>query len=114
MAEKHLTEAAWKALVKGKDFKDGALLKALAAIEKSAKADATERIKALDLLDVALTALRKDKEVKASKDADAYLADMAEAGLIVMGIHPGHTEARAGWLWKYPHGLATLAGGKEA
>jgi hypothetical protein len=56
---------------------------------------------------------KRTQSIKDRRQRDAYLADMVEAGLIVIGIHPGHPDARAGWLWKAPHGLSILAGGEE-
>ena len=48
MADKSLTESAWKAFSKTASYKDGALVKALAAFEKSEKSGAQEQLDALD------------------------------------------------------------------
>lgn len=70
MSDKNLTEAEWKKFAKGRDIKDAALLKALAAFEKAG--DPQERLKALAALEKEADALRKlvkgDKEFGAQLD----------------------------------------------
>jgi hypothetical protein len=50
MAEKLLSESEWKKFIKGKDIKDGALVKAMAAAEKGAKLPAAEQVPLLQEL----------------------------------------------------------------
>ena len=74
MADKHLTEAAWKAFAKGKKLDDGDLLKALQALDKSEKKPAEEQLKAAQALDKASTGLRK--QAKSDKDLAGYLDEL--------------------------------------
>lgn len=75
MSDKHLTESEWKKFAKGKNFKDAAFLKALAAVEKAK--DAHARLDAFDEIDKQADALRKAH--KADKDLAAYLDDAQKA-----------------------------------
>ena len=71
MADKYLTEAEWKKFSKGRDVKDTALLKALAAYEKAK--GPSEQLSALAQVEKETDALRKfvkgDKEFGAQLDA---------------------------------------------
>ena len=75
MADKALTETEWKKFAKGRDLKDAALLKALAAHEKAKEPD--EQLKALALIEKEADALRK--LVKGDKDFGAQLDAMDKA-----------------------------------
>lgn len=77
MADKSLTESAWKAFSKTASYKDGALVKALAAFEKSEKSGAQEQLDALDELDKQADLLRK--AYKADKKLGDYLDDLDKA-----------------------------------
>lgn len=77
MAEKLLTESAWKGFAKGRGVKDAALLKAITALERSEKRPAGEQLEALTDLDKQITALTK--EAKADKEVVKQLDDMAKA-----------------------------------
>jgi hypothetical protein len=71
MSDKNLSEAEWKKFAKGRDLKDAALLKALAAFEKAKEPE--DRLKALATVEKEADALRKlakgDKETGAQLDA---------------------------------------------
>jgi len=75
MADKFLTEAEWKKFAKGRDLKDTALLKALAAFEKAKEPD--DQLKALALIEKEADALRKF--VKGDKDFSAQLDGIDKA-----------------------------------
>jgi hypothetical protein len=77
MADKSLTESAWKAFSKTASYKDGALVKALAAYEKSEKSGAQEQLDALDELEKQADLLRKAN--KADKKLGDYLDDLDKA-----------------------------------
>lgn len=77
MSEKFLNEADWKKFSKSRDYKDAALLKALAALEKTEEAAPPDQLKALDELDKQSTALLKLH--KGDKELSAYLADLDKA-----------------------------------
>lgn len=77
MAEKHLTEAAWKSFAKGKDYKDAALLKALDAWSRAAKGPPQAQLDAIGLIDKEAEALKKAN--KADKELAAYLLDLGKA-----------------------------------
>lgn len=77
MSEKFLNEADWKKFSKSRDYKDAALLKALAALEKAEAAAPPEQLKALDELDKQSAALLKQH--KGDKELSAYLADLDKA-----------------------------------
>ncbi len=75
MSEKNLSESDWKKFSKGQDFKDAALLKALAVFEKAEKSGpAEQQLKALDELDKQAQALLKLH--KGDKPLAAYIADL--------------------------------------
>jgi hypothetical protein len=77
MAEKHLTEAAWKAFAKGRNLKDAALAKALADWSRAERDAPPAQLQCLDGIDKQVDALAK--AVKADKDAAAYLVEMGKA-----------------------------------
>lgn len=77
MADKALTESAWKAFSKSGDYKDAAFVKALAALDKAAKAGAQAELDALDEIDKQAQALRKAN--KADKKLGDYLDDVEKA-----------------------------------
>lgn len=80
MAEKHLTEAAWKAFDKDKKYKADALAKAmraLTALDKGGTGLAGEKLKALDEIDEEAASLRKAN--KGDKALAAYLDDLDKA-----------------------------------
>ena len=77
MSDKSLTESAWKTFSKQGSYKDGALVKALAAFEKSEKASAQEQLDTLDELDKQADLLRKAN--KADKKLGDYLDDLDKA-----------------------------------
>lgn len=78
MAEKHLSEAAWKVQAKGQSYKDAAWLKSLEAWAKAAKAGPDEQQKALDQVATEAAALRKAN--KADKALASYL-DLVDKAL---------------------------------
>lgn len=79
MADKILTEAEWKKFAKGRELKDAPLLKALAAFEKSLKADADARLQALTEIDVQVELLKASKAVKGDKEVLAWLGQVDKA-----------------------------------
>ena len=78
MAEKHLSEAAWKVQAKGQSYKDAAWLKSLEAWAKAAKAGPDEQRQALDQVATEAAALRKAH--KADKALASYL-DLVDKAL---------------------------------
>ena len=75
MSDKNLTEPEWKKFSKGKDFKDAAFVKALAALGK-----ATAPALQLDALaDIEKQAEGLRKAYKADKDLSAYLDGLDKA-----------------------------------
>ena len=79
MAEKSLTETEWKKLTKGRELKDAALLKAMAAFDKAESADADARLKALTEIDVQADLLKASKAVRGDKEVLAYLGQIDKA-----------------------------------
>lgn len=77
MADKQLTETAWKAFSKGKSYKDAGLLKAFAALDKAEKGGPDAELEALDAIEKEADALLKAN--KADKDLSAYLGDVDKA-----------------------------------
>ncbi|MBV8379399.1 MAG: hypothetical protein JO369_01365 [Paucibacter sp.] len=75
MADKSLTESEWKKFAKGRDLKDAALLKALAAFEKAR--EPADQVEALAAIEKEADALRKF--VKGDKDFGAQLDAMDKA-----------------------------------
>ena len=71
MTEKNLTEAAWKSFSKGKDYKDAALIKGMAALAKAEKTGPKDELEALDEIGKQADVLRKAG--KADKELLAYL-----------------------------------------
>ena len=77
MAEKLLMESSWKAFAKGRTLDDAALVKSLVSLSRAGDNDSAARLKALDALDSALTALRRsNKNDKAVLD---HLGDLQAA-----------------------------------
>ncbi|WP_077033349.1 hypothetical protein [Pelomonas sp. KK5] len=74
MADKLLTDGAWKAFAKKKDYKDAALLKAFARLDA---AEGEKRLQALDELESQSELLLKAN--KADKELAAYLGDLRKA-----------------------------------
>lgn len=76
MSDKHLSASAWKAFAKNKAYKDAALLKALADLDKFGTDRPDERLKALDEAEKQSEQLAKS--VKGDKDLIAYAADIGK------------------------------------
>lgn len=77
MADKQLTESAWKAFAKGKNLKDSAFAKALSEYEKSEKGPGHGQLEALDELEKQAAAL--EKAYKADKALAGYIGDLEKA-----------------------------------
>ncbi len=77
MAEKQLTDAAWKSFAKGKGYKDSDMLRALDALARAGKGAAEDRLKALDALEKQAELLRKAH--KGDKALADYLAELDKA-----------------------------------
>ncbi|MBL8362833.1 MAG: hypothetical protein JNN18_20265 [Rubrivivax sp.] len=77
MADKQLTDAAWKSFAKGKGYKDTALLKALDGVGKGEKAGPGALLEALAALDKAADDLRKAH--KGDKELGNYLDEVGKA-----------------------------------
>ena len=77
MADKWLTDASWKSFAKGKSYKDGALLKALADVARAERDAPEAQIRTLEALHKHADALLK--LYKGDKDLAGYLADMGKA-----------------------------------
>jgi len=77
MTDKHLTELAWKTFAKGGDYKDAALLKALAALAKAERDGPQAMLDALDDVEKQLKALRSAH--KGNKDLAGYLDKVEKA-----------------------------------
>jgi len=79
MPDKQLTEAAWKMFAKsaGAGFKDAALLKALAALDKAEKTGPGDELDALEEIEKQAGALGKAH--KGDKKLEAYLSDLDKA-----------------------------------
>lgn len=77
MAEKALTEAAWKTYAKGKGYKDAGLVKALADFARAERETPEAQLRSLDALDKQAESLLKLN--KSDKDLAAYVAEMAKA-----------------------------------
>lgn len=75
MSDRNLSELEWKKFAKGKDVKDAAFVKALAALEKAKAPD--EQLKALDEIDRQADALRKAG--KGDKGLAGWLDDLDRA-----------------------------------
>ena len=75
MSDKNLTELEWKKFSKGKNFKDAAFVKALAALEKAR--DPGAKLAALDEIEKQADVLRKAN--KADKELTSYLDDTDKA-----------------------------------
>lgn len=75
MSDKFLSEGEWKKFSKGRDFKDAALLKALAGLDKAKAPD--QELEALDELEKQAELLRK--AAKADKDLGGYLDSLQKA-----------------------------------
>ncbi|MGS0754799.1 hypothetical protein ACVBEH_08840 [Roseateles sp. GG27B] len=77
MSDKNLSEKEWKSFSKGKDFKDAALLKAFAALEKAERAGPEEQLQALAEIEKQIDTLLKAH--KGDKDLAAQLDDVNKA-----------------------------------
>lgn len=77
MGERFLTTSDWSKFSKGKDYKDAALLKALAAFEKAERSGPGEALKALEELEKQSDQLRK--AYRADKQLAAYVGDLEKA-----------------------------------
>lgn len=75
MSEKNLTEIEWKKFSKGRDLKDAALVKALAALEKAKAPD--QQLTALEDIEKQADVLRKS--AKNDKELVSYLDDLDKA-----------------------------------
>lgn len=76
MSDKHLTTKEWQKFAAGSDYKDAALLKALAAAEKARDAEPQAQQRALDALEAAGRELLKQH--KGDKKLGAYLDDISK------------------------------------
>lgn len=77
MAEKHLTEAAWKAFAKGRDLKGDALIRALADWARAEREAPQDQLKALDAIDKQAQSLLKS--AKGDKELASYLGEVDKA-----------------------------------
>jgi hypothetical protein len=77
VADKQLTEPAWKAFAKGKSYKDDALIKALGMLAKAEKLGPSDQLDALDDIDKQAEVLRKAH--KGDKELSAYLDGLSKA-----------------------------------
>lgn len=77
MAEKHLTESAWKAYAKGRGYKDTSLIKALADWVRAESAEPPAQVSSLDAIDKHVAALLK--EHKGDKELTSYLGELTKA-----------------------------------
>jgi hypothetical protein len=77
LAEKQLTESAWKAYAKGRGYKDAALVKALIDWGRAEGTKPDAQAAGLDAIEKHATELVKEN--KADKDLAAYLADVTKA-----------------------------------
>lgn len=77
MTDKHLTESAWKSFAKGGDYKDSALLKALAALSKAERDGPQAVLDALDEIEKQLKTLRSAH--KGDKELTGYLDKVEKA-----------------------------------
>jgi len=75
MSDKFLSEGEWKKFSKDRGFKDAALLKALAGVDKAREPD--QELEALDELEKQAELLRKS--AKADKDLGGYLDSLQKA-----------------------------------
>ena len=75
MSDKNLTELEWKKFSKGRDLKDSALVKALAALEKAKAPD--QQLTALSEIEKQADILRKS--AKGDKELGSYLDDLDKA-----------------------------------
>jgi hypothetical protein len=77
MAEKQLTESAWKAHAKGRSYKDASLIKALADWGRADSAHLDDQLLSLDAIEKAAAELLKEN--KGDKELVAYLAELNKA-----------------------------------
>lgn len=77
MADKQLTESAWKAFAKGKGYKDANFLSALADWAKAEKKPAEAQLEALEEIDKQCELLKKAH--KSDKDLGDYLGDVEKS-----------------------------------
>ncbi len=77
MSEKFLGEADWKKFSKSGDYKDAALLKALAALDKAERGAPAEQLKVLDEVEKQAEALLKAH--KGDKALAGYVDDLGKA-----------------------------------
>lgn len=50
---------------------------------------------------------KRTPSFKNRETRNSYIADLAEARMIVVGMNEKRPDAKAGWLWKYPYGLTS-------
>lgn len=77
MAEKHLTDAAWKTFAKGKGYKDLGLVRTLDELARAGKGPAEGRLQALDALEKQAEQLLKAH--KGDKALADYIAELDKA-----------------------------------
>jgi hypothetical protein len=77
MADKALTESAWKAFSKGKNYKDSAFVKSLSELAKAEKEPAEKQIEALEEVEKQADALRRAN--KADRDLGGYIDDVEKS-----------------------------------
>ncbi len=77
MAEKNLTEGAWKVFAKSRNFKDAGLLKALADWSRAESGAADAQLGCLEAIDKQAQALLKVH--RGDKELTAYLGDLDKA-----------------------------------
>lgn len=77
MADKSLTESAWKSFSKGKSYKDAAFVKSLSELDKAEKKGPEALLEALDAIEKEAAALEKAN--KADKALADYVDDVEKA-----------------------------------
>jgi hypothetical protein len=94
MDAKLLTQSGWKSISDKFEIKDNGLQRALAAYEKLDETKYDECIKCLASIQTLAAALRKTKEVAASKDTCKYLSDlMGAASAELQGVNSARVQA---------------------
>jgi len=94
MDAKLLTQSGWKSISDKFKIKDNGLQRALAAYEKLDETKYDECLKCLPSIQNLAAALRKTKEVAASKDTSKYLSDlMAAASVELQGVISAKVQA---------------------
>ena len=92
MSDKHLTEAAWKAFAKGRDYNDAALVKALVSFAKADPKGTALRCSAADEIEKQAQLLLK--ATKSDKEAQRHLSELL-AQIVVERKALAHAQAQA-------------------